>query len=73
MHKQDRTNINNMSNDFNSLIPNTNFTLEKEENKKNKLSGRWRSFEIHRKPTTTDVIIPNVSCHPREQKTAPIR
>jgi hypothetical protein len=31
------------------------------------------SFNIYRKPTYTDVIIPNDSCHPREQKMAAIR
>ena len=30
------------------------------------------SFEIYRKPTATDIIIPNDSCHPREHKTAEI-
>jgi hypothetical protein len=59
-------------NDFNSAITNMNFTLEKEENKINFLSKEHDSlsFEIYRKPTTTDVIIPNDSCHPREHKTA---
>jgi hypothetical protein len=31
------------------------------------------SFEIYRKPATTDIIILNDSCHPREHKTAAIR
>jgi len=31
------------------------------------------SFDIHRKLTTTDVIIPYDSCHPKEHKTAGIR
>ena len=30
------------------------------------------SFEIYRKPTATDIIIPNDSCHLREHKTAAI-
>jgi len=30
------------------------------------------SFEIYRTPTATDITIPNVSCHPREHKTAAI-
>jgi hypothetical protein len=29
--------------------------------------------EIYRKPTTTDIIIPNDSCYPWEHKTAAIR
>jgi hypothetical protein len=66
--------------DFNSAVPNMNFTLEKEENNKiNFLDITIAkehdsiSFGIYRKPTTTDVIIPNESCHPREHKAAAIR
>jgi regulator of PEP synthase PpsR (kinase-PPPase family) len=31
------------------------------------------SFEIYRKPTCTDIIIPRDSCHPTEQKLSAIR
>jgi hypothetical protein len=31
------------------------------------------SFSIYRKPTTTDAIIPRMSCHPPEHKQAAIR
>lgn len=31
------------------------------------------SFDIYRKPTTSDSIIPNDSCHPLEHKLATIR
>jgi len=31
------------------------------------------SFNVNRKPTTTDTIIPNDSCHPHEHKLAAIR
>ena len=69
-----------MLDDFNSVIPNMKFTLEKEENKKitfldNTIAKGHDSllFELYRKPTTTDVIIPNDSCHPGEHKTAAIR
>jgi hypothetical protein len=31
------------------------------------------SMDIYRKPTSTDVIIPNDSCHPGEHKVAAIR
>ena len=31
------------------------------------------SFEIYRKLSATDIIVPNDSCHPREQKTTAIR
>jgi len=30
-------------------------------------------MDIYRKPATTDVVIPNDSCHPREDKIAAIR
>ena len=56
------------------------FTLQKEENNKiNFLDITITKgpdgllFEIYKKPTTTDVIIPNDSCHPSEHKTAAIR
>jgi hypothetical protein len=31
------------------------------------------AFDIHKKPTTTDTIVPNDSCHPEEHKLAAIR
>jgi hypothetical protein len=47
-----------------------NFTIEEEkENKINFLDitilkeNNNFSFDVYRKPTTTDTIIPNVSCH----------
>ena len=80
MYKEDQTNTNNMLDDFNSAIPNMKFTLEKEENNKinfldNTIAKGHDSllFEIYRKPTTTDAIIPNDSCHTGEHKTAAIR
>jgi hypothetical protein len=64
--------------DFNSAVPNSavpnsavpnsavpNITIAEEHDS--------LSFEIYRKPTTTDIIIPNESCHPREHKAAAIR
>jgi len=59
---------------FNSISPDLNFTLEQEQNNelnfvdltikktKNKLV-----FDIYRKPTASDNIIPNDSCHPSEK------
>jgi hypothetical protein len=35
--------------------------------------SRKKSFNIYRKPTATDTIIPNDSCHPSEHKLAAIR
>ena len=64
----------------NSFTPSLNFTLEQEiDNKLNFLditlvkTDDKISFDIYRKPTTTDVIIPSDSCHPQEHKLAAIR
>ena len=80
MYKEDQTNIHNVLDYFNSAIPNMKFTLEEEENNKiNFLDTTIAKghdsllFEIYRRPTTTDVIIPNDSCYPGEHKTAAIR
>jgi hypothetical protein len=40
-------------------------TIAKKENR--------LSYTVYRKPTTTDIIIPNDSCHPSQQKMAAIR
>ena len=65
---------------FNSLSPILKFSLEVETN--NRLNyldltvikdRNGFSYEIYRKPTATDTIIPNDSCHPSEQKMAAIK
>jgi hypothetical protein len=65
---------------FNNLSPTLKFSLVTETN--NKLNyldltitkGRnGFSYEIYRKPTATDTIIHNDSCHPSEHKVAAIR
>jgi hypothetical protein len=80
VYNDSTTEIEDLLNDFNSLTANLKFTLEKEEDCKinflditihrenNKLS-----VEIYRKPTYTDSIIPNDSCHPNEHKLAAVR
>ena len=80
IYKDDKTNIHRVLEDFNNLVPSIKFTLEKEQNNRinflditvNK-NHEDLSFEIYRKPTATNIIIPNDSCHPREHKTAAIR
>jgi hypothetical protein len=65
---------------FNSLAPTIKFTMEKEIYNRinflditiNKEINNF-SFNIFQKPTTTDVIIPQDSCHPHEHKHAAIR
>jgi hypothetical protein len=65
---------------FNSIIPNKNFTLEEEMNNSINFLGititkkhDHLSFTVYQKPTTTDTIIPNDSCHPVQHKLAAIR
>jgi formamidopyrimidine-DNA glycosylase len=62
------------------MTPTMNFTMEEEnDNKINFLhitiskEDKNVSFNIYRKPTTTDTIIPSDSCHPSEHKLAAIR
>jgi hypothetical protein len=74
------TNIHNVLDEFNNLIPKLKFTREEEQNNRIsflditiKKNRKGPSFDIYRKPTTTEIIIPKDSCHPNEQKTAAIR
>jgi hypothetical protein len=74
------TNIHTVLDEFNSITPKLEFTLEEEQNGKINFldfttvkTHKGLSFDIYRKPTTTDLIIPKDSCHPFEQKTAAIR
>jgi len=80
MYKEDQTSIHKVLDDFNSTTPNMEFSLDKKENNKINflditIAKRHDSllFEIYRKPTTTDVIIPNDSCLPGEHKITAIR
>ena len=79
MYEDDKMNIHKVLEDFNNLVPNLNFTLEKEQNNRINFlditiskNQDGLAFEIYRKPTATDIIIPSDSCHPREHKTAAI-
>jgi hypothetical protein len=65
---------------FNSLSPTLKFSLELEaDNRLNYLdltlikNATGFSYEIYRKPTATDTIIPRDSCHPYEHKMAAVR
>jgi len=80
VHNNDNTNIYNVLEDFNNLTPKLKFTLDEEQNNQInflditiKKNQKGLLFEVYRKPTTTDIIIPNDSCHPNEHKTAAIR
>jgi len=74
------TNIYDVFNAFINLMPTMKFTIEEEkEYKINFLDitilkeNDNLSFDIYRKRTTTDTIMPNDSCHPKEHKLAAIR
>ena len=64
---------------FNNISPIMNFTIEKEQNNSINFldisicNNQKISFNVHRKPTTTDIIIPTDSNHPPEHKGAAIR
>jgi hypothetical protein len=57
------------------MQPTMNFTIEKEHHEsinfldlKTHLKSKNLQISIYRKPTQTDIIIPNSSCHPYEHK-----
>jgi hypothetical protein len=79
VYDEEKTNMDTLLECFNNISPKLKFTIEKEiENKINFLDitinrePNKMSIYIYRKPTYTDVIIPNDSCHPREHKMAAI-
>jgi hypothetical protein len=80
IYNEDNTNIDNTLTEFNTIHPNIQYTIEKQnDNTLNYLdismeqvNRKW-TFGIYRKPTATDLIIHNSSCHPREHKNAAIR
>jgi len=70
--------------EFNSISPNLEFTLEQVQNnilnvlditiKWCNAETEWQFiFSIYRKPKTTDCIIPNDSCHPIDHRLACFR
>jgi hypothetical protein len=80
IYNEDNTDIDHTLKDFNSIHPNIQYTIEKQtDNTLNYLDisiqnkGNGFTFGIYRKPTTTDMILHNSSCHPHEHKNAAIR
>jgi hypothetical protein len=79
IYNSHKTNIENTLYEFNNIHPNIKFTIEKEVNNTinfldlsiNKADNNLQ-LGIYRKPTTTDSIIHNDSCHPLEHKRAAI-
>ena len=75
IYDQNKTNIDHTLNEFNRVQTNINFTMEKEEHQCISFldivihrNNKNLEFAIYRKPTQTDIIIPNSSCHPHEHK-----
>jgi hypothetical protein len=80
VHNKDTTNLYDVFDLLNNIMLTMKLSIEEEkENKINFLDIIMSKendnfyFDIHRKPTTTDTIIPNDSCHPHENKVAAIR
>ena len=80
IYNRNLTDIEDILSSFNSFSSSLKFTLELEkDNKLNFLdltlakTDTHFSYNIYRKPTTTDTIIPMDSCHPHEHKMAAIR
>ena len=80
VYNENVTDIHRVYNLLNHVDPTIKFSLETENNHNinfldvsiNHQDNHF-TFNIHRKPTTTDIIIPADSCHPPEQKHAAIK
>jgi hypothetical protein len=80
VYNHNKTNISEVLNSFNDITPTIQFTVEEENNNQLnfldvtiKKDNNEIGFDIYRKPMTTDIIIPQESCHPIEQKLSAIR
>jgi hypothetical protein len=64
-----------MLQEFNNIQTNLQFTIETEQNNRINFlditmqrTDKNMSYNIYRKPTTTDTVIHNTSCHPLQHK-----
>jgi hypothetical protein len=80
LYNTDLTNIHDVLNSFNSVMPTMNFTIKEEVNNTINFlditistENNNVSFDIQQKPTATDTTITQDSCHPTEHKLADIR
>ena len=73
LYNEKTTNIQEIMDMSNNISPTLTFTMETENNPINFLDitiqkrGHEINFNIYRKPTTTDTIIPYDSCHPQNK------
>jgi hypothetical protein len=79
IYDQNKTNIDHTLNEFKKSQSTINFTIEKEEHESVNFldivihrNGKNFEFAIYRKPTQTDILIPNSSCHSYEHKLSSI-
>jgi hypothetical protein len=79
IYGEQETNIINTLGDFNTIHPKLKFTIQQQtHNKLNYLDltvtkiQNSLNFERYRKPTTTNLILHNTSCHPFEHKLSAI-
>jgi hypothetical protein len=79
VYNEQKTNIINALEDFNAIHSKLKFTMEQgTQNGINyldltiKKNQNELNFEIYRKPTATDLILHNTSCHPYEHKKSAI-
>jgi hypothetical protein len=79
IYNPQKNNISNTLNEFNATHHKIKFTMEQQsQNTLNYLDitipihDKELNFGIHRKPTTTDLILRNTSCHPQEHKKSAI-
>jgi hypothetical protein len=76
---QNKTNVGHTLNELNKLQSSIKFIMEKETHDSINFldliihrKEENMKFTIYRKPTQTDIIIPNSSCHPNEHKRSSI-
>jgi hypothetical protein len=69
IYDQNKTNIDHTLNEFNKLQSTIKFTIEKEHESINFLDLTIHlQFSLYGKSTQTDIIIPNSSCRPYDNK-----
>jgi hypothetical protein len=80
IYNENHTNTEEVQKSFNDITTGLHITLEREEDQKINfldltitMTENGLPYDIFRKHTTTDTIIPHDSCHPLEQKMAAIR